>query len=268
MSDRTDLTRLDLALVERGLAESRTRAARLIEAGSVRVDDRVVTKTGHKVAPMSVLAVTALDRWVARSANKLLGACERFDLDFRGRTVLDIGASTGGFTEVALFRGASTVVAVDVGHGQIHPTLRANHRVHVVEGVNARELSREMVDAWGVGAIDDVVVDVSFISVTMILPALVEALGHDFRYVILVKPQFEVGKGNVHQGVVRDDALCTGALRAVCEAIVALGLPISGIMPSPLDGEHGNREAIVYGDPTMPLDAREWEHHAASIWGG
>jgi 23S rRNA (cytidine1920-2'-O)/16S rRNA (cytidine1409-2'-O)-methyltransferase len=268
MSDRADLTRLDLALVERGLAESRTRASRLIEAGSVRVDDRVVTKTGHKVTPSSVLAVTALDRWVARSANKLLGACERFNLDFHGRTVLDVGASTGGFTEVALFRGASTVVALDVGHGQIHPTLRAHHRVHVIEGVNARELSREMVDGWGVGAIDDVVVDVSFISVTMILPALISALGRNFRYTILVKPQFEVGKGNLHQGVVRDDALRIGALRAVCDAIAALGLPISGIMPSPLDGEHGNREAIVYGDPTMPLDAREWENHAASIWGG
>lgn len=268
MSDRADLTRLDLALVERGLAESRTRAARLIEAGSVRVDDRVVTKAGHKVTPESNLAVTALDRWVARSANKLLGACERFDIDFRGRTVLDIGASTGGFTEVALFRGASTVVALDVGHGQMHPTLRANRRVRVVEGVNARELSSEMVDGWGVDAIDDVVVDVSFISVTMILPALVSAIGKNFRYVILVKPQFEVGKGNVHQGVVRDDALRAGALRAVCDAIVALGLPISGIMPSPIDGEHGNREAIVYGDPRLPLDAREWENHAATIWGG
>lgn len=268
MSDRAELTRLDLALVERGLAESRTRASRLIEAGSVRVDDRVVTKTGYKVAASSVLAVTALDRWVARSANKLLGACEQFDIDFRGRTVLDVGASTGGFTEVALSRGASTVVALDVGHGQIHPTLRANHRVRVVEGVNARELSREMVEGWGVGAIDDVVVDVSFISVTMILPALVSALGQDFRYVILVKPQFEVGKGNVHEGVVRSEELRTAALRAVCAAIVACGLPISGIMASPLDGEHGNREAIVYGDPTMSLDAREWEDQADSIWGG
>jgi 23S rRNA (cytidine1920-2'-O)/16S rRNA (cytidine1409-2'-O)-methyltransferase len=126
MSDRTDLTRLDLALVERGLAESRTRASRLVEAGSVRVDDRIVTKTGHKVSDAAVLTVTALDRWVARSALKLLGACERFGLDFRGRTVLDVGASTGGFTEVALSRGASRVVALDVGHGQLHPTLRAN----------------------------------------------------------------------------------------------------------------------------------------------
>jgi 23S rRNA (cytidine1920-2'-O)/16S rRNA (cytidine1409-2'-O)-methyltransferase len=268
MSNRADLTRLDLALVERGLAESRTRASRLIEAGSVRVDDRVVTKTGHKVSETATVTVTALDRWVARSANKLLGACEQFALDFRGRTVLDVGASTGGFTEVALFRGASTVVALDVGHGQIHPTLRANNRVRVVEGVNARDLTREMVDDWSVGAIDDVLVDVSFISVTMILPAIVASVGRGFRYIILVKPQFEVGKGNLHQGVVRDDERRTAALRAVCDAIVALGLPISGVMASPLDGEHGNREAIVYGDLTLSRDAREWEEQVATIWGG
>ena len=240
----------------------------MIEAGSVRVDERIVTKTGHKVVSTAVLAVTALDRWVARSANKLLGACERFDLDFRGRTVLDVGASTGGFTEVALFRGAGRVVALDVGHGQLHPTLRADFRVHVVEGLNARELSREAVEGWNVGPIDDVVVDVSFISVTMILPALVAALGTGFRYVILVKPQFEVGKGNVHEGIVRDDAKRDVALVSVCDAIAALGLPISGIMASPIDGEHGNREAIVYGDPAQPLNAREWIEQARLTWGG
>lgn len=268
MSNHAEPKRLDLALVERGLAESRTRAARLIEAGSVRVDERIVTKTGHKVASTAVLTVTALDRWVARSANKLLGACERFDLDFRGRTVLDVGASTGGFTEVALFRGAGRVVALDVGHGQLHPTLRADFRVHAVEGLNARELSREAVEGWNVGPIDDVVVDVSFISVTMILPAMVAALGTGFRYVILVKPQFEVGKGNVHEGIVRDDAKRDAALVSVCDAIAALGLPISGIMASPIDGEHGNREAIVYGDPARPLNAREWTEQARLTWGG
>lgn len=268
MNNPADLTRLDLALVERGLAESRTRAARLIEAGSVRVDDRIVLKTGHKVPPTAVLAVTALDRWVARSANKLLAACERFGVELRGQTVLDIGASTGGFTEVALFRGAARVVALDVGHGQLHPTLRADYRVTVVEGFNARDLSRGSVDSWNVGDIDVVVMDVSFISITVILPALVDALGTGFRYVFLVKPQFEVGKGNVHEGIVRDSVKRDAALLAVCEAIVGAGLPISGIMPSPIEGEHGNREAIVYGDPDAPLNAREWKDQAASTWGG
>lgn len=268
MNNRAELVRLDLALVDRGLAESRTRAVRLIDAGSVRVDDRIVTKPGHRVADESVITVTALDRWVSRSARKLLGACERFELDFRGRTVLDIGASTGGFTEVALFRGASRVVALDVGHSQLHPTLRADHRVHVVEEVNARELTREIVASWPVDAIDDVVMDVSFISVATILPALVEALGTDIRYVILVKPQFEVGKGNLVDGIVRDAAKRDAALLAVCDAISAIGLPISGIMASTVDGEHGNREAIVYGDRTTSLDAREWRDQAALTWGG
>lgn len=268
MNTPANLTRLDLALVERGLAESRTRAARLIEAGSVRVDDRIVLKTGHKVLPTAVLVVTALDRWVARSANKLLAACERFAIELRGHTVLDIGASTGGFTEVALFRGASRVVALDVGHGQLHPTIRSNSRVHVVEGFNARDLTSEAVDAWGIGSVDTVVMDVSFISVSVILPALVKTLGTTFRYVFLVKPQFEVGKGNVHEGIVRDPDKRDAALLAVCESISSLGLPISGIMASPIDGEHGNREAIVYGDPEAPLNAREWKDQAASTWGG
>lgn len=268
MTNPAESHRLDLALVERGLAESRTRAARLIDAGSVRVDGRIQTKPGHKVSAANNLTVTALDRWVARSAQKLLGACEHFGIDFRGRTVLDVGASTGGFTEVALSRGASTVVALDVGHGQLHPALRTNHRVVVREGLNARELTSEVVEEFGVGNVDDVVMDVSFISVTHIIPALVAALGTDFRYVVLVKPQFEVGKGNVKEGVVRDAAKRSAALLAVCEFIANAGLAISGVMASPIDGEHGNREAIVYGDPAAPLDAREWKRQISMTWGG
>jgi 23S rRNA (cytidine1920-2'-O)/16S rRNA (cytidine1409-2'-O)-methyltransferase len=268
MTNPDNAERLDLALVTRGLAESRTRAARLIEAGSVRVNDRIQTKPGHKVGTGAVLTVTALDRWVARSANKLLGACERFDIDFQGRTVLDVGASTGGFTEVALARGASTVVALDVGHGQLHPALREHHRVVVREGINARELTAEIVEEFGVGSVDDVVMDVSFISIKHIIPALVESLGREFRFVFLVKPQFEVGKGNLRDGIVRDDAKRDAALLAVSEAIVAAGLPISGVMASPIEGEHGNREAIVYGNPEAPLDAREWRHQVSTVWGG
>ncbi len=268
MTNPAEIQRLDLALVDRGLAESRTRAARLIEAGSVRVDDRIHMKPGHKVGAGNVLTVTALDRWVARSAQKLLGACERFDVDFRGRTVLDIGASTGGFTEVALARGARAVVALDVGHGQLHPALRAHHRVVVREGINARELTSEIVEEFGVGSIDDVVMDVSFISITHIVPALIDSLGTGFRFFFLVKPQFEVGKGNLKDGVVRDAAKRDAALLTVCEFIANAGLPISGVMPSPIDGEHGNREAIVYGDPASPLDAREWKHLVSTTWGG
>ena len=266
MTTPADFPRLDLALVERGLAESRTRAARLIDAGDVQVDGRIVTKAGYRVDPGSTIDVTALTRWVARSAVKLLAACERFGVDYRGKTVLDIGASTGGFTEVALSRGASRVVALDVGHGQIHPRIRDDYRVVVREGVNARSLTGDEVESWAVGRITDVVVDVSFISLTQVIPAVASALGTDIRYIVLVKPQFEVGKGNLVDGVVRDAVKRDAALVTVCEALVAAGLPISGIMASPIDGEHGNREALVYGDSTMSLDARQWKGLAASTW--
>ena len=266
MTNPADFPRLDLALVERGLAESRTRAARLIDAGDVQVDGRIVTKAGYRVDPESTIDVTALTRWVARSAMKLLAACERFDLNFTGRTVLDIGASTGGFTEVALSRGASRVVAVDVGHGQLHPRIRDDYRVIVREGVNARELTPDEVEAWRVARIDDVLVDVSFISLTHIIPSLVRALGTGFRYVFLVKPQFEVGKGNLVDGVVRDASKRLASIESVCTAIVEAGLPISGLIASPIDGEHGNREVLVYGDATTSLDAREWTDLVASLW--
>lgn len=266
MAHPADFPRLDLALVERGLAESRTRAARLIDSGDVQVDGRIVTKAGFRVDPESTIDVTALTRWVARSAMKLLAACERFGIDFTGRTVLDIGASTGGFTEVALSRGARRVVALDVGHGQLHPRIRDDYRVVVREGVNARELTPDEVESWGIDRIDDVVVDVSFISLTHIIPSVVHALGTDFRFVFLVKPQFEVGKGNLVDGVVRDAVKRDAALVSVCEAIVEAGLPISGMMASPIDGEHGNREALVYGDSTMSLDARQWRDMAAATW--
>lgn len=266
MTDLAEFPRLDLALVERGLAESRTRAARLIDSGDVQVDGRIVTKAGFRVAPEAKIDVTALTRWVARSATKLLAACERFGVEYRGNTVLDIGASTGGFTEVALSRGASRVVALDVGHGQLHPRIRDDYRVVVREGVNARNLNGDEVESWGVQGIDDVVVDVSFISLTQIIPALVGTLGTGFRYIVLVKPQFEVGKGNLVDGVVRDAAKREAALVGVCEALIESGLPISGIMASPIDGEHGNREALVYGDSTMSLDARQWREQATSTW--
>lgn len=266
MTSPTEFPRLDLALVERGLAESRTKAARLIDSGDVQVDGRIVTKAGFRVDPDATLEVTALTRWVARSAVKLLAACERFGIDYRGKTVLDVGASTGGFTEVALSRGAARVVSLDVGHGQLHPRIRDDYRVIVREGVNARALSRDEVESWGVSRVDDVVVDVSFISLTQVIPALVAALGSDFRYVFLVKPQFEVGKGNLVDGVVRDESKRAAALVSVCDSIAAAGLPISGIMASPVDREHGNREALVYGDSTMSLDARQWKDQAASTW--
>ena len=268
MQPTPETNRLDLELVNRGLAESRTRATRLIQSGGVRVDSRVVLKPGRLVAPDSLLEVTALDRWVSRAANKLLFACEKFDLNFTGRVVLDVGASTGGFTEVALSRGAKRVIALDVGHGQLHPKIRDNQKVTVVEGQNVRDLTAEIVSEWGVGVIDDVIADVSFISLDKVVPALVAALGTNFRYVFLIKPQFEVGKGNLKEGIVRDAAKRSNAVSDVCEMIALNGLPISGLIASPTPGESGNLEAIVYGESKNALDAREWTDLARSVFGG
>lgn len=267
MTNPSEGQRLDVTLVQRGLVESRTRAQRLIGNGGVRVDDRVVTRPGHKVADTAVLVVTALDRWVSRGATKLLAACEHFDIDFHRRTVLDIGASTGGFTEVALSRGAARVVALDVGHGQLHPAIRAHHRVTAVEGFNIRELSGEAVAGWGVGRIDDVVIDVSFISLDLVLPIIAEVLG-PVRLIALIKPQFEVGRGNLVDGIVRDAQKRTAAIAFVCSTLDRLGLTVAGVMESPIEGEHGNREAIVYANPTERVDAREWNEQVSALWGG
>lgn len=266
MAELADLQRLDLALVHRGLAESRTRAARLIDAGDVQVDGRIVTKAGFRVSDDSTIDVTALTRWVARSALKLLAACEGFSIDLAGKTVLDVGASTGGFTEVALSRGARRVVSLDVGHGQLHPRIRDDYRVVVREGVNARDITVEEFDTWGVDRIDVVVVDVSFISLTHIIPSLIARLGTAFDFVFLIKPQFEVGRGNLTEGVVRDATKRAAAVESVCQFLVDAGLPLSGVMASPLDGEHGNREVLVYGDSTSSVDARQWKELIATLW--
>lgn len=261
-----DLRRLDAELVRRGLAETRTRANRMIDAGDVHVNGRIISRPGHKVLATAEIEVRSLKRWVARSADKLLAACEHWGIDYRGRTVLDIGASTGGFTEVALSRGAAKVIALDVGHGQLHPRIREDHRVVVREGVNARNLTGEEFAEWDVDRVEDVVVDVSFISLTLIVPALVARLGTSFRFVFLIKPQFEVGKGNLNDGIVRDVGKRRASVVDVCRAIEDAGLTISGVMASPIDGEHGNSEAIVYGNPALPANAGEWEQQVSTLW--
>jgi len=238
----------------------------MIDAGDVHVNGRIISRPGHKVLATSDIEVRSLKRWVARSAEKLLAACERFGIDYRGRIVLDVGASTGGFTEVALARGASRVIALDVGHGQLHPRIRSDHRVVVREGVNARSLTGEEFAAWDVDRVDDVVVDVSFISLTLIVPSIVNLLGTGFRFVFLVKPQFEVGKGNLDDGIVRDVAKRRAAVLEVCRAIESTGLVISAITESAIDGEHGNREVIVYGDPANAANVGEWEQQLAKMW--
>jgi len=232
-------TRLDVALVERGLVESRAKAQELIRAGRVRVDGRLAGKPSQKVAPEERLTVEGPPPYVGRAAEKLAGALDGLGLDPAGLVWVDVGASTGGFTQVLLQRGARRVYALDVGHDQLHPSLRSDPRVVVMEGVNARHLAElpEPVDA--------AVMDVSFISSTLILPGLYRWLRPGGEALVLVKPQFELEPG-LHEGVVRDPALHRRAVDRVRRAAAAAGFEVLRELPSRLPGKRGNREFWLY----------------------
>jgi 23S rRNA (cytidine1920-2'-O)/16S rRNA (cytidine1409-2'-O)-methyltransferase len=235
--------RLDKVLVDRGAAASRDRARRLIMAGEVRVGDRVVDKPGTLVVPDADIAVGAADiPYVSRGGLKLAGALDALGIDVAGRCVLDVGASTGGFTDCVLQRGAAAVVAIDVGYGQFAWSLRTDPRVTLHERFNIRRLERGQLP-W---APELVVVDVSFISLCLVLPVLGPLLAPGGHIVALVKPQFEVGKGQVGGGgVVRDAALQAGAVERVKRCAAELGLGVAGECDSPLLGAKGNREFFV-----------------------
>jgi 23S rRNA (cytidine1920-2'-O)/16S rRNA (cytidine1409-2'-O)-methyltransferase len=249
-------TRLDVFLVARGLAESREKAQALVMANRVRVDGAPARKPGQPVREDATVEVLAGPERVGRGGLKLEGALDRFGIDPAGRVAVDVGASTGGFTEVLLARGAARVYAVDVGRGQLHEKLRGDPRVVVLERVNARELSPAHVpEACGIA-----VVDVSFISLTKILPALRTVLSRDADAVVLVKPQFEVGRRQVGRGgLVTDPDLHLGALRSVAgEAQDPLGYAVRGACPSPITGAEGNREFFLHlalGAPALAADA-------------
>lgn len=236
--------RLDALLVERGLAATRHKAQALVLAGRVRVGGQVVDKPGKLVATDAQVTVEAPEHpWVSRGGVKLFGALEFFGVSPEGKRCLDVGASTGGFTHVLLARGAREVVAVDVGKGQLDWSLRQDPRVKVVEGFNARYLKPEDV---GGGPFDLITVDVSFISVTLILPRLLPLLAPDGLLCVLVKPQFEVGKGHVGKGgVVRDQKLREAAIGKVMAEAQALGLVVVSRCPSPLSGPAGNVEEFL-----------------------
>lgn len=237
--------RLDLLLVERGMAESRTRAQALVMAGAVVVGEARVDKPGTLVdpgLPIRIKEDAAPRRWASRGAGKLLRALEVLPVDPRGKTCADLGASTGGFTDVLLQYGAARVYAVDVGYGQLLPRLRADPRVVVRERENARALTAQ---ALGEG-VDLVVGDLSFISLRLILPAVKSLLRPGGQAVLLVKPQFEVGKGEVGKGgVVRDEAKRRAALEGIAEAARALGFEVLGHAESPIEGPAGNREWLL-----------------------
>jgi 23S rRNA (cytidine1920-2'-O)/16S rRNA (cytidine1409-2'-O)-methyltransferase len=243
-------SRLDTALVERGLAASRERARALVIAGQVRVDGRPVTKAGTPVkADADVTLQTPDHPYVGRGGLKLAHALDAFAIDPAGRIGLDIGASTGGFTDVLLQRGAARFVALDVGHNQLDWRLRSDPRVVVLEGINARTLSPADLPAdsrsFGI-----VTIDVSFISLRHILPVVPPLLAAHGEVVALVKPQFEsqrdeVGKG----GIVRDDDVRQRVVAEVVAAAHALGLTRAGLIESPITGMEGNREFLLHLKP-------------------
>ncbi len=237
--------RLDLLLVERGMAESRTRAQALVMAGAVVVGEARVDKPGTLVdpgLPIRIKEDAAPRRWASRGAGKLLRALEVLPVDPRGKICADLGASTGGFTDVLLQHGAARVYAVDVGYGQLLPRLRADPRVVVRERENARALTAQALGE----AVELVVGDLSFISLRLVLPAVKRLLRPGGLAVLLVKPQFEVGKGEVGKGgVVRDEAKRRAALESVAEAARALGFEVLGHAESPIEGPAGNREWLL-----------------------
>ena len=250
--------RIDKLLVERGLAESRTKAQAMVMAGVVLVDEQRVEKPSHLLDPNSAIRIKGGDdptsRYVGRGGLKLEAALREFQIDVAGLTCLDVGASTGGFTDCLLQHGAKRVVAVDVGHNQIDWRLRQNERVEVREGVNARYLTQ---DDFAV-KFDLVVMDVSFISATKILPAIVPLLSEQAQLIVLIKPQFEIGKGEVGSGgVVRDPEKRARAVAEVNEAAAALGLQNVGVIESPIQGAEGNVEFLaLYVNRSLPDPVR------------
>ena len=261
--------RLDALLAARGLARSRTVASKLIQDGRVLVGGRAVLKPSTPIASDADIEVDAADEWVSRAARKLVGALDAFDVDPSGRVVLDVGASTGGFTQVLLARGARRVIALDVGHGQLHPTIALDERVAVVEGTNARNLTRADYLALDDAATDTslVVGDLSFISLRLVLPALAEAVPAD-EFVLLVKPQFEVGRGGVREGIVHDAGLRNDALMNVLWAAWDQGLGTSGLTASPIVGTHGNHEYLARFQRGVGGNPTEWRVRATELTEG
>jgi 23S rRNA (cytidine1920-2'-O)/16S rRNA (cytidine1409-2'-O)-methyltransferase len=237
-------TRLDARLVNEGLAASRERARALILAGRVRVAGEVISKAGASVPESTAVEIIEPDfPWVGRGGVKLAHALEAFGIDVDGREALDIGASTGGFTDVLLQRGARRVVALDVGHGQLDWRLREDPRVVVLERRNARHLE----PAWLPAPVGIVTIDVSFISLRLVLPALPPVLAPGADIVALVKPQFEAGREDVGKGgLVTDPAVHDAVLARVTGSAASCGLARVAMTPSPITGAAGNREFLVH----------------------
>jgi len=262
----TRRARLDAELVRRGLARSREQAAQLVAAGRVRVPGRTAVKPATQVTPAEPIVVDEPtgETYVSRGGHKLAGALDAFagaGLTVEGRRAMDAGASTGGFTDVLLRRGARSVVCVDVGYGQLAWSLQSDDRVTVLDRTNVREIEPDLVG----GPVDLVVADLSFISLRLVLPALAGVTGTEGDLVVMVKPQFEVGREALGAGgVVREPAQRAAAVAGVAAGAAAVGLGVAGVTASPLPGPAGNVEYFLWLRPGAPaLDPADLERAVA-----
>jgi len=235
----TKRKRADLLLVERGLFESRARAQAAIAAGRVTADGVVLRKPSDAIAPDGLLGAAPEHPWVSRGGMKLVAALDHFGFDPAGRVCLDVGASTGGFTDVLRARGARHVYAIDVGRGQLHPKLRDDPGVVSLEQTDIRALDSLAEPA------DFAAVDVSFISLKLVLPAVDRLLRRPAQLVALIKPQFEAGRDRVKKGIVRDRAVHAAVCDDIAAFVATLGWEVISAIPSPIEGGEGNREFLI-----------------------
>jgi 23S rRNA (cytidine1920-2'-O)/16S rRNA (cytidine1409-2'-O)-methyltransferase len=233
--------RADLLLVERGLFESRAKAQAAIAAGLVTADDVAVRKASEEIPIDAALRAEAAHPWVSRGGVKLAAALDHFGFDPAGHVCLDVGASTGGFTQVLLARGAKRVYAVDVGREQLHASLRNEPRVTPFEGTDIRSLDRGRLPEPP----DFLTVDVSFVSLKLVLPPAVALLHVPARMIALIKPQFEAGRRHLKKGIVRDPQVQAAVCEDIAGFVAALGWTVAGVIPSPIAGGDGNREFLL-----------------------
>lgn len=264
------MTRLDAALASRGLARSRSHAATLISEGLVSVNGRPVVKASTAVDDAAELTIAGADHYVGRAAHKLIAGLDGFGITVGGRLALDMGASTGGFTQVLRERGARKVLAVDVGHGQLAPSIAADPGVVAVEGYNVRYMTPENLAAkTGEAQSPDLIVgDLSFISLELVLPAVAAIGTAESDILLLVKPQFEVGRTAVRGGLVTDPATRADAVARTVWSAWDAGLGMLGILPSPILGTHGNAEYLVHLAPGRGSNPTEWLDSINRLAGG
>ena len=263
--------RIDLVLVERGLARSRNHASTLVESNRVLINGKAARKSSQNVEENDKIAVLESIDYVSRAGHKLAKALDVFtEIDLVGKTALDVGASTGGFTDVLLRRGIARVFAIDVGHEQMVEQLFDHPKVICVEGFNARELSpATLAERTGIQQslinIDVVVADLSFISLTLVLEQML-SVAPKAEFVLLVKPQFEVGKQSLSaHGLVNDHNLRAGAIKQVTDEAARLGLGIRGLERSELPGTHGNIEYVLWISPNEPVNQSKWTDRIETV---